>query len=105
MTASSGRGPVRNPRVEAPAGQGVQIADHNRQGNKFIGPYLKQQSAQARVPLAWPVQVGDLPQRPVAGGGRRGRQYGGRGYVPCELGVSRRWQISRTNDFRRSRHR
>ena len=54
-------------RVEVPAGQGVQVGDHDTQVNKFIETYIEKQVIQPPpAPAAGPVVAGEVPQRPPA---------------------------------------
>jgi tetratricopeptide (TPR) repeat protein len=66
MTSEPGFGKP-GPRVEVPAGQGVQVGDHNMQVNKFIQTYVKIKTQVVQAPYAsttGSVVAGNVPQVP-----------------------------------------
>jgi hypothetical protein len=69
MTGSSGAGEPPVTRVEIPAGQGVQVGDHNTQRNEFnIENYIQNLIQPPPAPVPGHVVAGDVPQPPPARG-------------------------------------
>ena len=67
MTGSSGAGEPPVTRVAIPAGQGVQVGDHNTQRNEYnIENYIQNLIQPPPAPVPGHVVAGDVPQPPPA---------------------------------------
>jgi tetratricopeptide (TPR) repeat protein len=67
MSGSTGPGGPPVTRVEIPAGQGVQVGDHNTQRNEYnIENYIQNLIQPLPVPAPGQVVTGDVPQPPPA---------------------------------------